>query len=319
MLKEVDARIEHVQLCLLSLIDADDILVGHSLENDLRALRFVHTKVVDTSVLFRASTGRKFGLRHLSNVLLRRKIQRGTSGHCSTEDAEAALALALRRARRGESFALKEGSQRRRIPILFQKAHRATTGGSSFAERSEGSCVCMGPDDWISKYASGGTHHVLSCESITSSMSMAVPSWLSSDKSSRRAGLLWANLRCEGSKDGKGWRESEINKLDEMVVSRATGCPPCLCPCLPSSWAHSNARFRPLRPQKALVDRVPSHTPILLMFQRNFKRAWALTQQRKAANNPKSACGWTSAQEEQWKDALEQSRHCEAVWIGSAG
>jgi len=291
MLKNVDTRIEHIQVHLLSLIDENDIIVGHSLENDLRALRLVHKKVVDTSVVFRGVNGRKFSLRHLSNVLLQKKIQQGCGGHCSTEDANAALVLALRRARRGNSFGLKEGARRQAIPIVFQNVNRAANGKSkefvNFAERNDGSCVCIGPNDWISKYASDGAHHVLSCESILNSMSMAVPSWLSSDKSSKRAGLLWANLRCEDrSTDGNcGWK-NEVIKLDEIM--------------------------------KALVDRVPHHTPILLLFQHNHKKALALTQQRKAANNPKATCGWTSVQEEDWMKYMEQSRHGEAIWIGSA-
>lgn len=293
VLQDVDTRIEHIQLRLLSLIDENDILVGHSLDNDLRALRLVHNKVVDTSVVFRGFNGRKFSLRHLSNVLLQKKIQQGcgSSGHCSTEDAEASLVLALRRARRGSSFGLKENSKRQNILNVFQKVNRAARDQSrdseSFAERNDGSCVCIGPNDWISKYASDGAQHVLSCDSIMNSMSMAVPSWLSSDKSFKRAGFMWANLRCEdGSTDGKdGWK-NEVNKLDEIM--------------------------------KALVDRVPYHIPILLLFQHNYKKASALTLQRKAALNPKAACDWTSIQEEDWKQSMEQSRNGEAIWIGSA-
>ena len=64
MLERVDTRIEHIQVLLLSTVDEDDILVGHSLENDLRALRVAHANVVDTSVVFRDRTnGRKLGLR----------------------------------------------------------------------------------------------------------------------------------------------------------------------------------------------------------------------------------------------------------------
>lgn len=73
-----------------------------------------------------------------------------------------------------------------------------------------------GDKDWITKYAQSadGAHHVLNCDSIMNSMSMAVPSWLSSEKSTKRAGLLWANLSCEG-RIGK----SEVSKLDDIVVS----------------------------------------------------------------------------------------------------
>jgi len=297
MLLGTDTRIEQIQVRLLSIIDREhDILVGHSLENDLRALRLVHNRIIDTSVIFRGTNGRKFSLRHLSNVLLQKKIQQGcgSTGHCSTEDASAALVLALRRARRGESFRLKENSRRHNILSVFQKANRESRksdDAESFVERNDGSCVCIGPnDDWISKYAqtADGAHHVLSCDSIMNSMSMAVPSWLSSDKSSKRAGLLWANLRCENrGAGGKGQWQGELKKLDEMV--------------------------------KALVDRVPHQIPIVMLFQRNYEKALALTKQRKAAHNPKSTSGylWTSVQEEEWDKSINECRYCEAIWIGS--
>jgi len=295
MLIDVGTRIEHIQLHLLSLIDENDILVGHSLENDLRALRLVHTKVVDTSVVFRGITGRKFSLRHLSNVLLQKKIQQGcgTSGHCSTEDAEAALILALRRARRGSSFGLKENGRKQNILTLFQRINREASDQSKetgcFAERNDGSCVCIGPNDWIMKYAQSnqGAHHVLNCESLMNSMSMAVPSWLSNEKSTKRAGLLWANLRCESrSSNGKGQWKNEVKKLDELMG--------------------------------ALIERVPTSIPILFVFQQNYEKAIALTKQRKAALNPKATCSWTSVQEDEWNKCMEQSRLGEAVWIGGA-
>ena len=148
MLQSVDTRIEDIQVRLLSMIDEDDILVGHSLENDLRALRIVHDKIIDTSMLFRGANGRKFSLKHLSNVLLQKKIQCSSLGHCSTEDAEAALTLALRRAHRGDTFKLKENSSRYNIISTFLTLNREANGqkmdAETFAERNEGSSVCIG-------------------------------------------------------------------------------------------------------------------------------------------------------------------------------
>ena len=227
MLRDVETRIEDIQVRLLSLIDENDIIIGHSLENDVRALRLVHENVVDTAVIFRGNNGRKFSLKHLSNVLLQRKIQAGCGsyGHCSTEDAEAALLLALRRARRGESFRLKENSKRQHILSLFQKINRSAScqdkeSSESFVERNNGGCVCIGDNDWIAKFAqsANGAHHVLSCDSITNTMAMAIPSWLSSDVSSKRAGLLWANLCCE-DRSGNGQWKDEVKRLDDIVVS----------------------------------------------------------------------------------------------------
>lgn len=290
MLLDVNKRIESVQLLLLSLIHAEDVIIGHSAENDLKALRIVHSNIVDTSVVFRGDTGRKFSLKHLSNVLLQRQIQRsGSSGHCSREDAEASLILALRRAKHGSSFRLKESARHQNVLDIFQKAKGGdqtdsnTSGESSFAQRNERSSVCIGPNDWLTGRSVGhGSQHLLSCESIVSSMSMAVPSWLASKKPSR-AGVLWANLICEGSRDGF---KSELKKQDEIIDS--------------------------------LVTNVSNDTPILVIFQRNYSKTNDLTRQRKAATNPKATCVWSESQEEEWKQYMSSCRNCEALWIGSS-
>jgi RNA exonuclease 1 len=52
-------------------------LVGHSLENDLRAMHIAHHQVIDTSVLFQRKNGTKFKLKSLAEKILKRKIQNG--------------------------------------------------------------------------------------------------------------------------------------------------------------------------------------------------------------------------------------------------
>jgi RNA exonuclease 1 len=61
MLEKVSTRIEDIQAHLLSLIQESDIIVGHSLENDMKAIRMVHLNIVDTSIIFRGGSGRKYG------------------------------------------------------------------------------------------------------------------------------------------------------------------------------------------------------------------------------------------------------------------
>ena len=57
MLEPISTRIEQVQVALAGIVGINDILIGHSLENDLRALCLVHDKVVDTALLFRTESG----------------------------------------------------------------------------------------------------------------------------------------------------------------------------------------------------------------------------------------------------------------------
>ena len=59
ILQDVTTRLEQIQAAVISIVGHDDILLGHSLENDLRALCLVHDTVVDTAVVFRARKERR--------------------------------------------------------------------------------------------------------------------------------------------------------------------------------------------------------------------------------------------------------------------
>ncbi|XP_034728978.1 RNA exonuclease 1 homolog isoform X3 [Etheostoma cragini] len=86
-----------VQKTLLSFISADTILIGHSLETDLCALKLLHGVVVDTSVVFphRLGLPHKLTLNNLTAEYLRRIIQESVCGHDTAEDAAACMELML--------------------------------------------------------------------------------------------------------------------------------------------------------------------------------------------------------------------------------
>ncbi|KAI9178745.1 RNA exonuclease 3 [Blastocladiella emersonii ATCC 22665] len=77
-------------------IDQDTILVGHGLENDLKAMRIIHPTIADTVHIFKHPRGfpNRFALKYLMSKLLNVFIQNNASeGHDSFEDAYAALEL----------------------------------------------------------------------------------------------------------------------------------------------------------------------------------------------------------------------------------
>ncbi|KIK68048.1 hypothetical protein GYMLUDRAFT_36869 [Collybiopsis luxurians FD-317 M1] len=82
---------------LNALISKDTILIGHALENDLKALRLVHHRVVDTVLLYPHARGAPYrrSLRDLAREHLNLTIQvgGGSTGHSSLEDAIATLDL----------------------------------------------------------------------------------------------------------------------------------------------------------------------------------------------------------------------------------
>ena len=113
-LERATATLKDVQKSLLTLVSADDVLVGHSIDNDLRALHLEHRKVtkksnihpicgqvVDTARVFPhedrsvGEAGLKlYKLKDLAKWHLDREIQmQGAMGHDPKEDALAALDL----------------------------------------------------------------------------------------------------------------------------------------------------------------------------------------------------------------------------------
>ncbi|XP_064459195.1 exonuclease GOR-like isoform X1 [Ornithodoros turicata] len=94
-LKGVRTTLQDVQAVLLRLFSASTVLVGHGLENDLRALKLLHSTVVDTAVVFPHHRGLPYrrSLRSLVSAYLSREVQEGA--HDSVEDARACMQLLL--------------------------------------------------------------------------------------------------------------------------------------------------------------------------------------------------------------------------------
>lgn len=79
-------------------------MVGHSLENDLLALKISHGLVIDTALLYKHPRGGSYktALRILAKKFLSREIQQSGTGHDSIEDARAAMELALLKIKHGK-------------------------------------------------------------------------------------------------------------------------------------------------------------------------------------------------------------------------
>nr|XP_008249094.2 RNA exonuclease 1 homolog isoform X1 [Oryctolagus cuniculus] len=94
-LKNIRTSIRDVQAILLNLFSADTILIGHSFEQCLYALKLIHTCVVDTTVMFphRLGLPHKRSLGSLVADYLQRIIQ--DDGHNTSEKAKACMELVL--------------------------------------------------------------------------------------------------------------------------------------------------------------------------------------------------------------------------------
>lgn len=97
-LNEATKTLEDVQNDLLKFVFSETILIGHSLESDLRVLKMVHKTVVDTAIAFPHFKGLpvRHSLKFLVKTHLGREIQtQGEKGHDSGEDSQACMDLML--------------------------------------------------------------------------------------------------------------------------------------------------------------------------------------------------------------------------------
>ncbi|KAG9102215.1 hypothetical protein FS749_011644 [Ceratobasidium sp. UAMH 11750] len=105
-LAPITLKLADAQTSLLEIIDGNTILLGHSLENDLRALKLAHPRCIDTSVIYKHPRGAPYkpGLKWLAQKWLNREIQVRQGGHDPEEDARACLELLKKKLKEGPDF-----------------------------------------------------------------------------------------------------------------------------------------------------------------------------------------------------------------------
>lgn len=105
-LSGITKTLDDVQEEILKIISVNDILIGHSLDSDLKVLRLKHPNVIDTSLLYEHPRGppSRPALKWLTQEFLGRVIQHGENGHSSVEDAQACLDLVKLKLARGMHF-----------------------------------------------------------------------------------------------------------------------------------------------------------------------------------------------------------------------
>lgn len=113
------------------------ILLGHSLESDLKALKICHPLCIDTAIIYHHPRGRplKPGLAWLTKRWCNREIQtRGESGHDPEEDARACLDLLKKKIESGPGF----GEFKVDFESIFERMSRSTrrAGGGAGSIRS---------------------------------------------------------------------------------------------------------------------------------------------------------------------------------------
>mmetsp|Transcript_11056 Transcript_11056/g.32032 ORF Transcript_11056/g.32032 Transcript_11056/m.32032 type:complete len:750 (-) Transcript_11056:425-2674(-) len=213
MLGPISITLKQVQCTLANFLTPKDILIGHSLENDLRAMHYIHPRVVDTSMIFRPADRNKrfkFSLRHLSNTLLKKQIQTGS--HCSEEDAQTTLDLALLKALKGDDLKVPGYGDNQRQSLLQQK----------FVQDSVAAFI--GPSSWlethVTKYPTGV--HALSYDS-PNDVKKAMLAWMTNK---RKAHLIWSKIELRNRSEPNAGSETVIERFKSFVSDMIEKMPP---------------------------------------------------------------------------------------------
>ncbi|EED22774.1 exonuclease, putative [Talaromyces stipitatus ATCC 10500] len=127
MLDPVTTTLADIQKELLELLTPRTILVGHSLNSDLTALKLTHPFIIDTAIIYPHPRGPplKSSLKWLCQKYLGKEIQKGQTGHDSIEDARAVLELVKQKCEKGERWGTSDAN----TESIFRRLGRAVKSG----------------------------------------------------------------------------------------------------------------------------------------------------------------------------------------------
>lgn len=134
MLAPVTTTLKDIQHKLLITLHPKTILIGHSLNSDLTALKLTHPFIIDTSMLYPHPRGPplKSSLKYLAQKYLGKEIQKGgASGHDSIEDARTCLDLVKQKCEKGPQWGTSEAVHENLFKRLARAGVRYKSQGSS--------------------------------------------------------------------------------------------------------------------------------------------------------------------------------------------
>ncbi|GFF28666.1 uncharacterized exonuclease C637.09 [Aspergillus lentulus] len=128
-LDSVTTTLADIQQKLLTILTPRTVLVGHSLNSDLNALKLTHPFIVDTAIIYPHPRGPplKCSLKWLTQKYLGKEIQKGQTGHDSVEDARAVLELVKQKCEKGERWGTSDASNE----SIFRRLGRSPRPGKA--------------------------------------------------------------------------------------------------------------------------------------------------------------------------------------------
>lgn len=174
MIAPVTTTLKDIQAQLVKLIGPRSVLIGHSLNSDLTALKLTHPFIIDTALIYPHPRGPplKSSLKYLAQKYLNRQVQKGHGstgpggGHDSIEDARTCLDLVKQKCEKGKEWGLGDSQGEN----IFKRIQRAgvkykNQGGSAIP--SPMNAKTSAAIDWgdPKKGPGGGASFMIGCHS----------------------------------------------------------------------------------------------------------------------------------------------------------
>ena len=341
MLNPVQTRLEQIQLALLQIIKQTDLLIGHSLENDFKVLRLIHSCVIDTAVLF-STSGRKHSLRHLAAVLMKKDIQqnkvnkndKNDMGHCSEEDAITSMELAIRRAIDGDSFRLIQEENKRRKSNIMLRMEEMLKQKQMKKSQTQGQEEEQDDQPQGKKKRKNGNNGKKTDEECPlykypgSFVYIGPSDWISTNvntyKSSAHA------LVCESIKNERGWRAIpaflKSKQRPASLLWANLSMPKDESNTTGTDVINNKKRKTEEMIMKENIQDIekviqhvvlgcPSTCKIILLFQGGLEKALEMEKLKKVMSQPKATLPWTDTEEESLKATVDRCRLIETILI----
>ena len=313
-LENVTTTLKDIQDRLLKEITPKHILIGHSLNADLVALKLTHPFVIDTSILYPHPRGppMKSSLKWLAQKYLGREIQKGhgTQGHDSIEDARACLDLVKMKCERGPQWGTSEAT----VESIFKRLKRTPRARSRNDASNEGKTGAIVDQGTPEKNFGSMASYCIGCADDAGVVAGVKRAVLGDEDGSYIPGggvdLTWA--RFQELAAFRGWwndnRRHISDHLPQASTPTSTEYPP--------STALAEAVTKTVNNIKAVRDLLPPCTLLVVYsgtgdprelarlqeMQRTFKREYAVKKWDELSVK------WTDTEEQALKTACRKAR-----------
>jgi RNA exonuclease 1 len=322
-LESVTTTLSDIQKRLLDTITPRTVLMGHSLESDLKALKMTHPFIVDTALIFPHPRGppQKQALRFLVKRYLGREIQNhGLKGHNSIEDAVAVLDLVKQKCERGPLWGSTGGTSEPVFKRLKRTPkHSNGNGDGEAVEYRKGAII-----DWGNpSIGPGGTADVVvGCNSdvdVVEGVKRAVVGEATdADAAPLDIDLIFGRLRELEAIRG-WWTPSKTNALDDLrqaVFSRLSASDPEIDATAPDPATLTKAVAQTVDNIANIHASLPQDTAFIVFSghgdAREITRLNALQQQFKREYETKKwdelTIRWTDAEAQGLREAIKRAR-----------